>query len=712
MRHGACNLHLRAWKCAATFLLSLGYAPVTVPTNSSSPAGRARSILLVEEYGALAVAIASALKKFAPAHHTHVVSNLAAAEPLVARLRPELLIVDIDPPQPGTIDCFARMKFAIPAARVLVIAAGTSLNVLAARERPIAFEFVEKPFDIGDLGHAVEILLADTRGSAPTLGAFGLSDALPLLCGSSATMVLLVEAAGNRHGKIHLATGQIIHAVAGGRAGADALEEMLSWPTPSLAEADFQPEAARTIMRGWQPLLQAAFSRPKSRSCPRGEGEKQAARSGSAGHREKVVVIDDTELLLIFVEDVLTTAEPELEFVTASSGIEGLNQVASNKPVAVLLDYSLPDLTGDEVCRRLLEEESTAGIPVIMMSGHVPEMVATAARYGNVVATIAKPFLSSALVQLVRTTLARTKNTPEASAATSSRTVPERLSDVADPSGPQESALGRRERNGRGENPDLPPRSKRPRRSAPMPIVHSAVAQPLPTPTVVALLQNEMPEAEIQQIGATASSRETFDPDTISASADPVAFPGVARNGVILCLPLEVVAIQLSRSLQMAAIRARPRSATVSLHVQPHSSAGVALSDANFELAHVDLDSRGQIETLRLVPTERSITTPPQQWRFGVDDMAILPGTGGKSMELTSAASSPMTAQLFAFFEITGVELSPAFGLAAVLLRSCDTGFRVTLQADAPATAATFKTAQVLLDREARIAELLLDEMA
>src|SRR5207302_6609515 len=76
-------------------------------------------------------------------------------------------------------------------------------------------------------------------------------------------------------------------------------------------------------------------------------------------------------------------------------------------PDLVLVDYSLPDLRGDQVCDRLLQNEATSRIPVVMMSGHVSEMAATARKYRNVVATIAKPFMSDALVSLVKETLAK-----------------------------------------------------------------------------------------------------------------------------------------------------------------------------------------------------------------------------------------------------------------------------------------------------------------
>src|SRR5260370_41216809 len=79
-------------------------------------------------------------------------------------------------------------------------------------------------------------------------------------------------------------------------------------------------------------------------------------------------------------------------------------------PALVLLDSSLPDFNGDELCERLLENETTARVPVLMMSGHIREMNAAAARLPTVVAKIEKPFLSGAFVDLVR----RTRDTKHA----------------------------------------------------------------------------------------------------------------------------------------------------------------------------------------------------------------------------------------------------------------------------------------------------------
>src|SRR5207302_1863341 len=61
---------------------------------------------------------------------------------------------------------------------------------------------------------------------------------------------------------------------------------------------------------------------------------------------KKIVVVDDTEMLLIFVEDILSNAEPEWQISTALSATEGLEKIQNILPDLVLLDYSLPDFNG------------------------------------------------------------------------------------------------------------------------------------------------------------------------------------------------------------------------------------------------------------------------------------------------------------------------------------------------------------------------------
>ena len=157
--------------------------------TSSGPEG---NILLIEEYGALAVAIRSALKKFAPQQTVFVANSLKAADELATKHRPELLIIDIDPPLKATLAFIVRMKALLPEARALIIGAGIPLDVLRERRQPTALEFIEKPFPLAQFGETVESLL--NRGEDESRGVLrdlNLGDVIPLLCLEGATALVL-----------------------------------------------------------------------------------------------------------------------------------------------------------------------------------------------------------------------------------------------------------------------------------------------------------------------------------------------------------------------------------------------------------------------------------------------------------------------------------------------------------------------------------------
>ena len=162
----------------------------------------------------------------------------------------------------------------------------------------------------------------------------------------------------------------------------------------------------------------------------------------------------------------------------------------------------------------------------------------------------------------------------------------------------------------------------------------------------------------------------------------------------------------------MAAIRARPASRTISLHVEAGALPAISLPETGFELGPVHLDSRGQIDTIRLLPTTQRLGAIQPQRAFPVGSVSLLPANGGKAVELTPAAAAPMMMHLAAPFELAGVELSPTFGVGALVLKARGGEIRVSIERDNRGSGAAFKTAQVLLNRSAQIAEILLDAVA
>src|SRR5688500_18742843 len=53
---------------------------------------------------------------------------------------------------------------------------------------------------------------------------------------------------------------------------------------------------------------------------------------------------------------------------SAADGLQALQMVRESVPAAVLLDVTMPEMSGLEVCRRLRADPSTATIPILLVT--------------------------------------------------------------------------------------------------------------------------------------------------------------------------------------------------------------------------------------------------------------------------------------------------------------------------------------------------------
>lgn len=114
--------------------------------------------------------------------------------------------------------------------------------------------------------------------------------------------------------------------------------------------------------------------------------------------RRKVLAIDDSLTLREFISRTLSS---DYEVVLAKDGNEGVSQAAGASPELVLLDFVLPDIKGDEVCRRLAGNPATQHLPVILMSSNAEDIQRTQAQFSRVIKAIAKPFTPELLFSAV-----------------------------------------------------------------------------------------------------------------------------------------------------------------------------------------------------------------------------------------------------------------------------------------------------------------------
>ena len=666
----------------------------------SSPVKTAeRNVLLIEEYDALSVAIQSALTKFAPHHRFHAVRSLAEARRAALEQKPELIILDFDPPHPGAIAFFGEVRGVLPETRVLLIATGVTPELTAERGANGALQFLEKPFELVEFGAAVQALLGpwmETGISRGTLRDLALDDVALLALSSPRNVVVEVRADENRTGELHVRNSQITHARTAEAEGKRALVEMLCWSDPHFIENIASELAPRTIHDPWAVTLTEALHEAKrlKQVRPAPAEPKVPAQPVVAATKTgpKILIIDDTEMLLIFVEDSLALADPTLQITTALTGLHGVKEAARIIPDLVLVDYVLPDIKGDEVCRRIGRNDSTALVPIIMMSGHVHKMAAVASRLPNVVATIAKPFISDALVGLVQQTLKEGPLREKSTFPSETEIAHAKSADFAI-----------------STTPILPQPEQKP-----PPIGSKRDAPPLPVkrPEIAAAPATQPVNTGGQKLAPPRPT--TLPPVPIPGTALPQklesVMPRLAPNEVLLDLPLDVVAMQVNAAFQIGAIRARPASLTVAIEIPALAAEAALPLKMAFHLGPIDLDATGCISIVRLIPTSQPFRPVQTRSAFEIGGVTVVPVNERERLQLMSAAASRMTMQLFAPLELISVELAPNLEIRQLVLRCRGKAVRVSLnsQSSHAQSGASFEATKVQLDQSRRIDELTL----
>ena len=167
-----------------------------------------------------------------------------------------------------------------------------------------------------------------------------------------------------------------------------------------ISEVPVPSGTPHTINIEWQVLLMDAV---RNMDESRGVAAQASAAGAPRAPGRKVLVIDDSKMLLSFVKEILE--DEGYQVATAPTGEEGLSLCRSLAPDVILLDFVLPDMKGDEVCRRLMADPTTAEIPVVYVSGFGSDLQPDRAEIPNVKGSISKPFTSETLIKAVRSYL-------------------------------------------------------------------------------------------------------------------------------------------------------------------------------------------------------------------------------------------------------------------------------------------------------------------
>ena len=120
------------------------------------------------------------------------------------------------------------------------------------------------------------------------------------------------------------------------------------------------------------------------------------------------LVVDDTPTVRDVVRHALEHSDLGLTVLTADNGPDALEVAARERPDIVVLDISMPEMDGFEVCRRLRSEVRTAFVPVLMLTGHDSEENVAKGFGVGADDYLVKPVRRDGLVARVRRILERT----------------------------------------------------------------------------------------------------------------------------------------------------------------------------------------------------------------------------------------------------------------------------------------------------------------
>ncbi|WP_192034555.1 response regulator [Halomonas sp. YLGW01] len=117
----------------------------------------------------------------------------------------------------------------------------------------------------------------------------------------------------------------------------------------------------------------------------------------------KVLVVDDEPNIVLSLEFLMQQAG--FEVMTAADGESALVRVAEAPPDLVLLDISLPGISGFDVLERLRGDPALTRLPIIMLTAHGREVEREKGLALGADDYITKPFSTQALVEKVKALL-------------------------------------------------------------------------------------------------------------------------------------------------------------------------------------------------------------------------------------------------------------------------------------------------------------------
>jgi CheY-like chemotaxis protein len=113
----------------------------------------------------------------------------------------------------------------------------------------------------------------------------------------------------------------------------------------------------------------------------------------------KVLLVDDVQLFLEFERSFFERAGCEV--LTATSGKQAVDLARGERPHIILLDWQMPGMKGDEVCRILKEDRRTKHIPILVVTNFGQDEVRERCLSAGATGFVVKPIAGKELLRKV-----------------------------------------------------------------------------------------------------------------------------------------------------------------------------------------------------------------------------------------------------------------------------------------------------------------------
>ncbi len=114
----------------------------------------------------------------------------------------------------------------------------------------------------------------------------------------------------------------------------------------------------------------------------------------------RIIVADDSVTIQKVVE--LSLSREDVELIPARSGEEVMRKAQESRPDLMLIDHSMPDRSGSELCAALREDPRLRDVPIILMAGTFEPVDEAQVRQVGATDVVVKPFESQTLIEKVK----------------------------------------------------------------------------------------------------------------------------------------------------------------------------------------------------------------------------------------------------------------------------------------------------------------------